>query len=138
MLTLRKVEAEDRPLRCYARRGRFASVRCEQPALHYLSGYPLHQVHAGRDRAGKWHFWPVAPDHNFICQVRNTNTGWLQCPHRESGGYQCEAQGPHERHIFGMHTIRHAHLGNGFTCEAIEGWLSEERNKYGLDQASGA
>jgi len=126
MLTLRKAEAEDRPLRCYARRGRSATVRCEQPALHYLSGYPLHQVHAGRDRVGKWHFWPTVPEQNFICQVNNINTGWLQCPYRESGGYRCEAQGPHEHHTFGRHTILHAFWGNGNSCNTIENTILKE------------
>lgn len=123
MVRLRLEQPGDRPLRCYARRGRFSTVRCEQHALHFESGHPVHQVHAGRDRMGRWCFWPVIPERTFICQVRKINTGWLNCSFRESGGYQCEAQDEHTRHVFGWHTITHAHFGNGNSCEAIERYL---------------
>ena len=119
MATLRLERPGDRPLRCYARRGRSGTVRCEQEALHYISGAPLHQVHAGRDRAGRWHFWPTVLERTFICQVNHVNTSWLECPEREAV-FQCEAQGPHGRHMVGWHTMMHDWYGNGHRCEMIE------------------
>jgi hypothetical protein len=124
MLTLREELPGDRPLRCYARRGLSAQVRCEQNALHYLNHGPMSGIHIGRDRAGKWHHWPVVPERNYICQVNNVNTGWLVCRANEAV-YRCEALGPHDRHVFGQHTIFHAKWGNENSCEAIERRLAQ-------------
>lgn len=55
----------------------------------------------------------------MICQEAHVGTDQLTCPARESGGYQCEVIGPHERHAIGDHTIRHALMGNGYTCRSI-------------------
>lgn len=57
----------------------------------------------------------------FICQVSGHNTDLLVCPHRESGGYQCERLMPHpdDKHFFGQHTIEHDRAGNGYSCRAF-------------------
>lgn len=53
------------------------------------------------------------------CQVLRY-THHLECPHKEGGGRQCEAIGPHEQHYFSQHTIVHDRLGNGRGCAGID------------------
>lgn len=57
---------------------------------------------------------------SLICQVARVGVDQLTCPHRESGGVQCEVIGSHDRHRVGEHTIQHYHWGNGWSCTNIE------------------
>jgi len=62
-----------------------------------------------------------------ICQVQHRNVDRLICSWHESGGYRCERLDPHgmdEKHWIGWHTINHARVGNGYTCEDRDGeWM---------------
>jgi hypothetical protein len=129
MARLRRQEPEDRILRCNGRRGRSSVIFCEQEALHYLADHPMASVHVGRDQRGRWHCWPVVAEFPFFCQVVGVNIRWLECPVREGGGFQCEAQGPHEWHVWGDHTVLHERWGNGNSCLAVEERLRWERER---------
>jgi hypothetical protein len=60
------------------------------------------------------------------CQVIDPGHAGLICPERESGGYRCERAAPHgdNEHWVSNHTIRHAALGNGYTCVEVAAMLS--------------
>lgn len=54
----------------------------------------------------------------FDCQI--DEPGQRDCSLRESGGYWCERVGEHGEHVIGKHTIQHALMGNGYSCESID------------------
>lgn len=47
----------------------------------------------------------------------------LPCPYREAK-WQCEVIGPHTRHDWSIHLIRHEQSGNGWRCGAIDAGIA--------------
>lgn len=43
----------------------------------------------------------------------------LTCPARESR-WRCEVIGPHTRHRFSDHLVRHERAGDGYSCRSID------------------